>query len=111
MTFVKALCVLLLLYYASFGESERLENDSISKKAQQPDEEQKKVERISPYDKKMNAYKLGEQLANTVRFVTGKEQGKLISFSHQRNRDMACRSGQKHLFAIYGLYRDANMSC
>ena len=71
----------------------------------------KKEEKISPYDKKMNAYKLGEQLANTVRFVTGNEQGKLISFSHQRNRDMACRSGQKYLFAIYGLYRDANMSC
>ena len=87
MTFVKALCVLLLLYYASFGESERLENDSISKKSQEPDEKQTKVEKISPYDKKMNAYELGVKLANTVRFVTGSEQGKLISFSHQRNRD------------------------
>ena len=87
MTFVKAWCVLLLLYYASFGESERLENDSISKKSQEPLQEQKKVEKISPYDTKMNAYKIGVQLANTIRYVTGNEQGKLISFSHQRNRD------------------------
>ena len=26
------------------------------------------------------------------------------------NQSMACRSGQKYLFAIYDLYRDANMS-
>ena len=95
MTFVKALCVLLLLYYASFGESERLENDSISKKAQLPNEEQKqksksksKSEYSAAFIRRQEAYKVGMQLVRAVRFVTGNDKaGKLISFSHQRNRD------------------------
>ena len=93
MTFVKASCVLLLLYYASFGESERLENDSISKKAQLPNEEQKqksksKSEYNAAFIQRQEAYKVGMQLVRAVRFVTGNDKaGKLISFSHQRNRD------------------------
>ena len=93
MTFVEALCVLLLLYYASFGESERLENDSISKKAQLPDEEQKqKSKSQSKYNAQLiqrdEAHKLGMKLARGIRHITGNDKaGKLISFSHQRNRD------------------------
>ena len=93
MTFVKALCVLLLLYYASFGESERLENDSISKKAQLPNEEQKQKSKSesknnAEFIQREEAYRVGMQLVRAVRFVTGNDKaGKLISFSHQRNRD------------------------